>query len=680
LAVVPGGGDRLHIRKSRMSRWRAAVLISVNALMALHIVLWYNFGHPRKTLSPVEPSESMYTIELGQLNAGFVFFAAALLSTFLFGRFFCGWGCHMVALQDLCTHWMNKLGVRPKPFRSRMLLWGPLLLALYMFTWVPFKRAALAPLFAAMQWTPPSWLLTLPGPRPPFENHFIVTEYWRTFPPWFVAIPFLIICGFAAVYFLGSKGFCTYACPYGGFFAPMDKISVGRIVVNDSCEGCGHCTAVCTSNVRVHQEVRDFGMVVDPGCMKCMDCVSVCPNHALSFSFAAPAVLAKPRTPEAKAGHIQRPEYDLSRGWDTLLFALAIGLFIAYRGMPFISYRGELGLVPLLMAAGMAAIGAFFAWRVLTLLVSPNARLQSLQLRRKGALRPAGAMFIFAAIAFLGVGAWGGAVQACSFIGSIYDEQVRPDQRVVFSDGYQPTEADRANALKAIRWIERAGPISRGGIGWAYNVDALNRRAWLYAAAGDLEKAEQCLTEAVDLSKKPNVSAVFDLSRIMLLRKKPIPEIDAMYERVLAKSPDQHQIRVVLAGDLIQMGQAERGLRLVDEIGAATPMADPVSLAQAGEILLGLERYDQALPLLERASRAYDDNGLLHAEYGRALWFKDRPAEGEAQMRRAIELEPDNPLYLHVLAEMLARTGRTGEADQAERRALEIETARRSRR
>src|SRR5207244_4171 len=85
---------------------------------------------------------------------------------------------------------------------------------------------------------------------------------------------------FMTVYFLGNKGFCTYACPYGGVFGLVDKVAPGRIRVTDACEECGHCTAVCTSNVIVHAEVKKYGMVVDPGCMKCMDCVSVCPNDA----------------------------------------------------------------------------------------------------------------------------------------------------------------------------------------------------------------------------------------------------------------------------------------------------------------------------------------------------------------------------------------------------------------
>ena len=80
-----------------------------------------------------------------------------------------------------------------------------------------------------------------------------------------VAVPFLFVCGFMTVYFLGSKGFCTYACPYGGFFALADKVAPGKIRVTDACNQCGHCTAVCTSNVRVHAEVKAYGMVVDPG-------------------------------------------------------------------------------------------------------------------------------------------------------------------------------------------------------------------------------------------------------------------------------------------------------------------------------------------------------------------------------------------------------------------------------
>src|SRR5262249_3119096 len=127
------------LKKSRMGPRRAAVLILIQVVFAIHILTWY-FGGRHATISPVEPSESMYTLENGQLNAGFVFFSLAILSTVLLGRFFCGWGCHIVALQDLCGWFMKKCGVHPKPFRSRLLAWAPLVLALYMFVWPTVKR------------------------------------------------------------------------------------------------------------------------------------------------------------------------------------------------------------------------------------------------------------------------------------------------------------------------------------------------------------------------------------------------------------------------------------------------------------------------------------------------------------------------------------------------------------
>src|SRR5437762_10351573 len=161
-------------------------------------------------------------------------------------------------------------------------------------------------------------------------------KFWATFPSVAVAIPFLFICGFVTVYFLGQKGFCTYACPYGGFFGLADKFSPGKIRVTPACNQCGHCTATCTSNVLVHAEVKQYGMVVDPGCMKCMDCVNVCPNDALYFGFGKPTLLA-PKSNAIKRSH--------SLTWpEEIVGALVfLGSFLAVRGVyasvPFLMAR-----------------------------------------------------------------------------------------------------------------------------------------------------------------------------------------------------------------------------------------------------------------------------------------------------------------------------------------------------
>src|SRR5204862_5082616 len=206
------------------------------------------------------------------------------------------------------------MGLKPRPFRSRLLIYVPLIVAFYMFVW---------PTLVRYFFKPPDEPLF-----PQFTNHIITTDFWATFPPVMVAIPFLFICGFMTVYFLGAKGFCTYGCPYGGVFVLADKIAPGKIRVTDDCNQCGHCTATCMANVQVHAEVKEFGMVVDPGCMKHMDCISVCPNDALYFGFGKPTI-AIGRNPSGSAGVSSKKTYSLTWPEEILAAAMFLASYLA---------------------------------------------------------------------------------------------------------------------------------------------------------------------------------------------------------------------------------------------------------------------------------------------------------------------------------------------------------------
>src|SRR5215472_12267374 len=77
--TIQGTGPKKNvIRKSRTSRWRGAVLILVNLLMVAHFIQWRTTG---RTISPVEPSETIYTLQQGAINAVFIFFGVAILAT-----------------------------------------------------------------------------------------------------------------------------------------------------------------------------------------------------------------------------------------------------------------------------------------------------------------------------------------------------------------------------------------------------------------------------------------------------------------------------------------------------------------------------------------------------------------------------------------------------------------------
>lgn len=421
-----------------------------------------------KTVSPIEPSESMYTLQNGAINAGFIFFILAILATLVFGRFVCGWGCHILALQDSCAWLLKKVGLTPRPFRSRLLVFVPLIAALYMFVWPTVLRAIVR--------TPETPLI------PGFTNHLLTTEFWATFPPFWVAVPFLFICGFMTVYFLGSKGFCTYGCPYGGFFSLADKIAPGKIRVTDACNQCGHCTATCTSNVIVHAEVKEFGMVVDPGCMKCMDCISVCPNDALYFGFGKPA---------AAVGKATKKNYSLT--WPEEIAAAVIFAF------SLLAVWDVYQLVPMLMALGIAGVTTFLAMRVWRLAVSKDLSFYRFNLKAGGKIKLFGILFLAYALSWLGLVAHSGYIRYNERAGAIAFQSLQiPDELALAqrdpSQWLNPS--DKANIADGRSYFSRARTF-----GLFTNVEAMPKIAWLEYLGGNLDSSLNLLAKASRLQK-----------------------------------------------------------------------------------------------------------------------------------------------------------------------------------
>ena len=341
------------IAKSKRGPVRAAVLIAIHVAIVAHIAHWKITG---STVTPLEPSESMQTLELGYVNAGFVLFGIAILATLIFGRFFCGWACHLVAYQDLASWILGKLRMKPRAVRTRFVAFlAPMGAAFYMFLLPSLTR------------------LVQGEPSPELVDHMTTEKFWATFPGFWIGLLTFVVCGALIIWFLGAKGFCTYACPYGAFFGVADRVSPGRIRVTDACEGCGHCTAVCTSNVLVHQEVRDYKMVVDAGCMKCLDCVSVCPKDALYFGFG------KPTRPPLEEGRKKfKKRYDLTLGEEFLFLWSGLAIFFAFRGL----YEH----VPFLLSMGLGAIGGICVVTLWRLATKAQVRFQSHLFKSQGKL------------------------------------------------------------------------------------------------------------------------------------------------------------------------------------------------------------------------------------------------------------------------------------------------------
>lgn len=536
LPILKGSeGQKDEIRASKTSRWRALALGTLTLLMIAHVVQWWLTG---RTISPIEPSESMATLQRGAINAGFIFFALAILATLIFGRFVCGWGCHILALQDFCAWILKKIGLKPKPFRSRLLVFVPLIVAVYMFVWPSVYR-----FFAAAPDDPVI---------PQFTNHLVTTDFWGTFPPLAVAIPFLFVCGFMTVYFLGQKGFCTYACPYGGFFSLADKIAPGKIRVTDACNQCGHCTATCTSNVLVHAEVKQYGMVVDPGCMKCMDCISVCPNDALYFGFGKPAVTVK-----------QTIKRNYSLTWPEEIVAALIfaGSYFAVWDV----YQ----LVPLLMALGVATVTMFVAMRSWRLLRSTDLAFYRFVLKSSGKIKIAGWAFLAFAVVWLGLNIHSGWIHYHESLGARAFTNIKiPDELALARPNPVRwlSASDRINIEDGKNHLHNA--IDRGLF---VNSEALSKLAWMEYLSGDTEQAIQILGTAGDHQKGQARALSLYYRGAMLNRLRRYDQALASLDQALAERPDLVVAREERGESLWQLGRKDEAVSTWSDAVKSTP-------------------------------------------------------------------------------------------------------------
>lgn len=592
------------IRDSRTSRWRAAALIALNLLMIAHIIQWRLTG---ETVTPIEPSEAMHTLQTGAVNAGFIFFTLAILATLIFGRFVCGWGCHIVALQDFCAWLLKKIGLKPKPFRSRLLVFVPLIVALYMFVYPTvyrfFAKPAGEPLIP--QWT----------------SHLVTSNFWETFPPVAVAIPFLFVCGFMTVYFLGQKGFCTYACPYGGFFGVADKVAPGRIRVTDACNSCGHCTAVCTSNVLVHAEVKQYGMVVDPGCMKCMDCVSVCPNDALYFGFGKPAV--------AVSKTIAR-NYSLT--WTEEIVAALV--FLA----SFFAVWDVYQLVPMLMALGIATVTTFLAMRTIRLFRASDLSFYRFNLKSSGAIRKAGWAFLSFALLWIGLNAHSGWVRYHERAGAQAFENIKiPDELALAR-------------TKPARWLSGSDNqnIAKGkkhfyaamNAGLFTNKEALSKLAWIEYLSGNTEQAINLLGKAAEHQHGQAKALSLYYRGAIQNRSGRYEQALANLEQALAERPDLIVAREETGESLWQLGRKQEAISTWNDAvkrNAGLPITNNLLAGAAA----ALGQPEAAAAYEKQADRVTPVDPLFHWMIGLRLENVGMNELAEKHFARAIQLNPE---------------------------------------
>jgi tetratricopeptide (TPR) repeat protein/ferredoxin len=539
----------------------------------------------------------MYTLELGIITAGFLFMCILVLGTTVFGRFFCSWACHIMVLQDLCAWALRKLGIRRKPIRSRLLLLVPPLTAFYMFLWPQLLR---------------SWRS---GALPEFhfrsDNEgwasFSTMDFWRNLPGPVIIVLTFLVCGFIIVYLLGSRTFCTYVCPYGAIFALADKFAPGRIRVSDACEQCGTCTAVCTSGIRVHDEVKQHGMIVSSACMKDLDCVGACPQQALSYSFGRPAALKSFKT----GGRFGRIPYDFSLAEELLMAAVFIVVLLTFRGL--------YGVFPFLLTLALGGIIGYLSIMALRLVTRADVKLASLRLKTAGRFRPAAhgfTAFVTLLVAFVVHSAF---VRYHEFSGL----------QSVASLQYHTDDAQRAETAK--RSISHLATADRWG----------------------LVANPQGLRGLINSSLQLNQS----------------DELHTYAARLLASRPRNMNIRLDLAQSYLSYGrfrEAEEQYRFIVEQNRANQRIHPPIRASAhrglGTLFERQRNYARAAVELRTARDLHPEDPAIHAQIGGVLAELGQFEAALEELREAVRLNPQLAGAQYNIGTILGRLGRFDES------------------
>ena len=191
------------------------------------------------------------------LPAGLVIILAALATSLLFKRGFCGWICPVGTVWEAAATLGRRLlghNARLPRWLDRVGLGFRYLVGIAFFGFVGMVSVAEATDFRQL---PYMWVADIK----------IIEGFGQ---PVFIVVALLV---FVVSMLLGPV-WCRYVCPLGALYSAVGIVSpcaVGRD--SETCIGCGKGSRVCHACV----DVQHAGTVRAPECDGCMDCVKVCP-------------------------------------------------------------------------------------------------------------------------------------------------------------------------------------------------------------------------------------------------------------------------------------------------------------------------------------------------------------------------------------------------------------------
>lgn len=213
----------------------------------------------------------------GVINGSFILFTLLFLSSFIFGRGFCGWVCPAGGVQECILQAANK---RAKG------KWRDLI---KYFIWIPWIAIIAA------------FTISSGGYR--FIDPFYQTELGLSISNVYALIIYLFVLMLIAIssFTAGRRALCHYFCWMAPFMIIGTKLRslfkypyLHLEAETVKCTGCKSCTKKCPMSLEVDTMVAR-GDMSNTECILCGECTNACPRGVIKYSYRHIASFSHPR-------------------------------------------------------------------------------------------------------------------------------------------------------------------------------------------------------------------------------------------------------------------------------------------------------------------------------------------------------------------------------------------------
>ena len=202
--------------------------------------------------------------------AATLFSIILIISSLVFGRFFCGFICPLgttIDIFDALIDNKNKRGIVPKNIKYLMLL---------VLVIAAILGVSLLHFFDPLVILERSLTLILYPIATYFLGFFTNLTNVSYTEKLITLVVFIVIMGLG---FVTPRFWCRNVCALGGVYAVLAKFALWKFSFLDDCKKCGICTAVCPTGA-IDFEAKK----IDSGeCIDCLRCQYECPTRTISY-------------------------------------------------------------------------------------------------------------------------------------------------------------------------------------------------------------------------------------------------------------------------------------------------------------------------------------------------------------------------------------------------------------